>query len=391
MRYFSAQYIFTNNGTPLKRGIIQTDDEGVIISVEDTGGELEDKSRLEYYNGIIIPGLVNCHCHLELSHMKGQTDKKTGLGNFIEQVRSQRNSSLESIKEAAAKSDAAMAGEGVVLCADICNTDNSFAVKNLSRIRYINLLEVFGIDPSRSQKRFEEVLELARKSSENKLISYVVPHALYSTSLTLLRQIRSLGLTNRVTSVHFMESEGEKEFIENHKGPIAESYIRSGLMPDIPETVENHSTGVLEEITSAGNLILVHNTFANRETISAVNSRKGTFWCLCPGSNLYIEDMLPPVKMLMDQGCEIVIGTDSLASNDTISMISEMMILQKNFPSIGLEEIIKWATLNGARALDECDTYGKIEPGKKPGLVLLENIDLQQFNITTDTVSKRLI
>jgi cytosine/adenosine deaminase-related metal-dependent hydrolase len=188
-----------------------------------------------------------------------------------------------------------------------------------------------------------------------------------------------------------MESEGEKEFIENHKGPIAESYIRSGLMPDIPETVENHSTGVLEEITSAGNLILVHNTFANRETISAVNSRKGTFWCLCPGSNLYIEDMLPPVKMLMDQGCEIVIGTDSLASNDTISMISEMMILQKNFPSIGLEEIIKWATLNGARALDECDTYGKIEPGKKPGLVLLENIDLQQFNITTDTVSKRLI
>ena len=391
MRYFSAQYIFTNTGAPLKRGIITTDDDGLILKVEDTGGRLNDRALLEYYNGIIIPGMVNCHCHLELSHLKGRTKRGTGLGSFIEQIRDLRGSDDKTIETAARQTDRLMTEEGVVLCSDICNTEDTFSIKRNSRIKYINLIEVFGIDPSKAEKRIEEALWLKQKSEEYGIPCNIVPHSFYSVSLTLLRLLKQTGEKNSLTSVHFMESAGEKDFLLEKKGPVAESYIRSGLMPPAPETVRSHSAGVKEELTCNGNLLLVHNTFADKEPISEVSSRNNTFWCLCPGSNLYIEGKLPPVHLLIDSGCKIVTGTDSIASNDTISMLNEMKILQQSFPFIKLADLIEWATINGAVALSATDTYGTIEPGKRPGLVLLSDPDLENLKLLPGTYSKRLI
>ncbi len=391
MKKFSAQYIFTNSRKPLKRGIITTDDEGVILDVEDTGGSLREQRTVEFHNGIIIPGFVNCHCHLELSHLKGIAHEGSGLGDFIQQVRNKRVTGTDSIIEAAKRADDNLYREGVVLCADICNTGSSFGLKEKSRIKYINLLEVFGIDPLKAQKRIEEVLKVAEECNKLRLEHYIVPHAVYSVSLTLFRLVRELSSGNKVTSIHFMETEGEKEFISNRTGSIAESYIRSGLMPDYPDTVSNHADAILNEIISSGNLILVHNTCTDSETVARVNKRGNIFWCLCPGSNLYIEDKLPPVKMLKDSGCEIVVGTDSLASNDKLSILHEMKLLQNNFHSLSLEEITQWATINGARALGDSGKYGSIEPGKKPGLLLLTGLDLVNLRLTPDTSVARLI
>jgi len=391
MKKFSSQYIFTNSGMPLKRGIITTDDEGVILNVEDTGGSLAEQRNVEFYNGLIIPGFVNCHCHLELSHLKGIAQKGTGLGDFIQQVRSKRETGTDSIIVAAKKADENLYREGVVLCADICNTDYTFRLKKESLIKYINLLEAFGIDPSKAQKRISEILKVADVCNKSGLDHYIVPHAVYSTSLTLFRLIKELSSGNKVTSIHFMETDAEKEFISNHTGPIAASYIKSGLMPECPDTVTSHTDAILNEITSSGNLIVVHNTCTDRETEAIVNRRGNMFWCLCPGSNLYIEDKLPPVEMLKESGCVIVIGTDSLASNDKISILHEMKLLQDNFLSLSLEEIIQWATINGACALGESEKYGSIEPGKKPGLLLLKELDLVSLRLLPDTSVKRLI
>jgi aminodeoxyfutalosine deaminase len=147
MKQFSAQYIFTSSGKFLKRGIVTTDNDGVVISIEDTGGVLSERHSVEFHNGIIIPGFVNCHCHLELSHMKGSTERGTGLGNFIVQVRSKRDIGIESIISHSEKADNEMLTEGIVVCADICNNSSSLGIKKRSSIKYINLLEVFGIDP----------------------------------------------------------------------------------------------------------------------------------------------------------------------------------------------------------------------------------------------------
>jgi len=105
----------------------------------------------------------------------------------------------------------------------------------------------------------------------------------------------------------------------------------------------------------------------------------------------HIENEIPPVTLLMEEDCEIVIGTDSLASNKKLSILDEIKTLQLNFPYLTIEELVRWATLNGARALVMDDTYGKIETGMKPGLLLLQNLDLINMKLLPESYVTRLI
>jgi cytosine/adenosine deaminase-related metal-dependent hydrolase len=391
MKRLAAQYIFTNSGPVLKRGAINTLADGTIVSIDDNAGDLTEKHSTEFYNGIIIPGFVNCHCHLELSHMKGSTSKGMGLGGFIEQIRNNRDNIKEEIYSSAISADSFMQSEGVVLCADICNTFDSFSIKKESSIMYINLLEVFGLDPEKAQRRMDELKTVAERAKELDLPFYFVPHSAYSMSLTLFRILRNESINNRVTSIHFMENSGEETFLKDNTGPLLASYIRSGLLPARLETPENHATVILNEITHSGNLILVHNTFVNREIINMIKKRGNLYWCLCPNSNIYIENTIPPVKLLIGENCELVIGTDSLASNTSLSILEELKTLQLNFPDIPVETLISWATINGARALGEEERFGSIEPGKRPGLLLIENVDLQNMKLLPESTVRRLI
>jgi cytosine/adenosine deaminase-related metal-dependent hydrolase len=196
---------------------------------------------------------------------------------------------------------------------------------------------------------------------------------------------------NRVTSIHFMETEAEKMILETHSGPLMDSYRESGLLEGVPELVRDHAEAVLREITLSGNLILVHNTFADRNTLELVKKRRNLFWCLCPSSNIYIEDHLPPVNLLNEENCTIVTGTDSLASNSRLSILDEIRTLQDHFPSVSLEDLVQWATINGARALGQEKWFGSVEPGKKPGLILLQDVDIQNLKLLPESCVKRLI
>jgi cytosine/adenosine deaminase-related metal-dependent hydrolase len=391
MKKFSAQYILTNTGPPLKRAVITTENDGTIKNVKDTDGNMEERHSIKFYNGIIIPGFVNCHCHLELSHMKGTVQKGGGLGGFIEKIRDTRDINSKNITTSALAADFDMCSQGVVLCADICNTSATFGIKNKSRIRYINLLEVFGIDPDKATRRMDEISKVAVIAEGKNLNFCLVPHSAYSVSLPLFRLLRERTQNNKVTSIHFMESAGEKAFLNDHSGPLMVSYEQSGLLPSRLEIVENHADVVLNEITRSGNLILVHNIFADRSTVRSIRERGNLFWCLCPNSNIHIEDKYPPLSMLLEEGCDIVIGTDSLASNDRLNMIDELKTLQAAFPYVSIEELVCWASANGARALGEESLYGTIEPGKKPGLLLLQDVDLLNMKLLPESFVTRLI
>ncbi|MDQ1297398.1 MAG: Amidohydro-rel protein, partial [Bacteroidota bacterium] len=322
---------------------------------------------------------------------KGIIPEGKGLGDFISRVRSIRDRMLPDIKTAARNTDNDMYREGIQLCADICNTPDTFEIKSKSLLHYINMIEAFGIDPGKARKRFEEITKVTEEAERYGLNWSVVPHSVYSVSLPLFRLLKERTENNSVTSIHFMETEGESAFLSHHSGPIRESYDKTGLFPDNPDLPADHATTIKNEVTSSGNLILVHNTFADRNIIREVQKRKNTYWCLCPNSNLYIENKVPPVDMLRSEGCEIVIGTDSLASNKKISILSELKTLQHYFPSVTLGEMIRWSTINGARALCEDHNFGKIEVGIKPGLLLLENVDLINFKLLPETSVTRLI
>ncbi len=391
MKRFAAQYIITCSGPPLNRAVITAEDDGTIINVDQTGGDLKELASTEFYNGIIIPGFVNCHCHLELSHLRGSTSKSKGLGTFIQEIRTKRAENQNTVISAALSGDRMMYNEGIVLCADICNTPDTFSIKKRSKIRYINLLEVFGIDPDKAAKRFGEILKVAEVAGEMDLPFSIVPHSAYSMSITLLNLLKNESSDNYVTSVHFMETDEEQMFLHDHSGPLSLSYERGGLMPHRLETAECHAEIVLNYITRSGSLILVHNTFADRNTIRRVKERDGLFWCLCPNSNNYISGTFPPLKLLLEERCEIVMGTDSLASNTGLSILEELKTVQENSPGIPINDLVVWATLNGARALGEQHRFGSIEAGKKPGLLLIENVDLQKLKLLPESFVTRLI
>jgi cytosine/adenosine deaminase-related metal-dependent hydrolase len=391
MKHFSAQYIFTNDGPPLKRGIVTADDDGTITGVEDPGRDFKERESVEFHNGIIIPGFVNCHCHLELSYMKDLIPPKKGLAEFLKYFRTGREEGAENILTSISRADNDMYRDGVVLCADICNTRLTFDLKKKSRIKYINLLEVFGIDPEKADRRMNEIRQLSKIAHDYRIPSWIVPHSAYSLSLSLFRLLRTETESNKISSVHFMETECEKSFLKYHDGPILESYKDSGLGLEVLETVEDHAAAILEEITPSGNLILVHNTFADRTTIKKIKKRENLFWCLCPNANLYIEDQVPPLDMLIEENCRIVTGTDSLASNDRLSILEELKTLHTFYPWVALQDLIMWATLNGAMALGEEVEYGSIRPGKKPGLLLLQDIDLHKLQLLPESRVTKLL
>jgi len=130
-------------------------------------------------------------------------------------------------------------------------------------------------------------------------------------------------------------------------------------------------------LQNAQNAILVHNTFMQQQDVDYIqiktqNSKPATFICLCVNANLYIEDVLPPIKMFRNNNCTIVLGTDSLASNWTLNILDEIKTIRKSFPAIPLQEPLSWATINGARALNMDHRLGSFEKGKRPGVLLLD-------------------
>lgn len=391
MRYFSAQYVYTKKGSLLSRPVIRTENDGTIISIEETSGNLPERHSIEFYNGIIVPGFVNCHCHLELSWMKGKIPGGTGLGDFLMNLNSVRAGFKEDALPSMKAADKQMDSEGIVLCADICNSSLSFSIKKRSRIKYISLLEVYGIDSRKAAKRIDEIMNVAGEAERESLPWQLVPHSVYSVSLPLFRLIRGISEANKLTSIHFLESDDEVTFLYSKTGRLMDAYNRI-LSPDSEiNSVKDHTSAVLEEITPYGNLILVHNTYITREIIKALKKREGIFYCLCPNSNLYIGGKIPPAELLADEQCEIVIGTDSLSSNINLSMLDEIKTLQEKFPEIGLEVFIGWATINGAKALGEESWAGSIEPGKKPGLLVIENADLTNLKLLRTSSVRRLI
>jgi len=367
VRRISAQYLFTSAGRPLRRGIVTVAGDGTVTGVEDTGGSLRESASTEFYNGVIIPGFVNCHSHLELSHMRGLIPAGGGLSDFIVSVRDRREASDDEIMAAVRAADIEMRSGGVVACGDISNSPVTAVTKSKSPIRFITFAEVFGLDPAVAEVRMRGALEVCEEMRRRSLQAQVTPHSLYSVSAPLSEMIREQISPDSVISLHFLESDDERKM------------------------AQGHADAALGLSRLASRLLLVHNTVITREEALKVASAGNTWFCLCPSSNMYISGKMPPAAMLRELTGKIAVGTDSLASTCRLSMISELLLLQEAVPGIPAEELIRWGTINGAMALKCDDILGSIEPGKRPGLLLVEPFDLQNMRLLPESRVRRLV
>ena len=397
MRKIAATYIFPVNQSPIKNGILTCAPDGTIVEISGNNEKLTEQSGLEYYSGILVPGFVNTHCHLELSYLKGKIEEKTGIGGFIGKINELRNQETGNPEKAIQVADRKMWASGTAAVGDISNSNLSIDTKKSSKIFYHTFIESFGFHPSRAERAFDYAQFVQSQFKAAGLSNSIVPHSPYSVSKPLFQKIKENALIeNSILTIHNQESESEQQFFADGTGAIT-NHLTNNLGIGISHwepTGKSSLISILNYLPTENQLLLVHNTLTKKEDLEELKrtrSLENTFFVLCPNSNLYIENKLPPISLFCEENLNICLGTDSLASNHELSVLSEMITIQLHFPELKLDKIMQWACLNGAKALQIEDKFGSFEVGKKPGVTLISGIDFKTMKLTEKSIVKRLI
>ncbi len=391
MRKITADYIFPVSSEPIKNGVVIVGNDGAILAVE--AREQHDEATLEHYRGVIVPGFVNTHCHLELSHMKGKAETGTGLLPFIYKVVNFRDIPMEEILSGIEKADQEMYENGIVAVGDISNKLDTAATKNESSIRYYTFVEMFDfmLDDwaERTFQQYKEVFD--GQSNHNRNRKSCVPHAPYTVSKRLFKMINEVNAPGDTVSIHNQETVHENEYFLCKKGDFLEFFDTFKIPANGFEATGKSSIHyALENMDPKCRTLFVHNTMTSTEDLKAAQAwSDNVYWATCPNANLYIENRLPNYKVFMENSARLTIGTDSLTSNWQLSVIEEMKTIAKYQSNIPFETMLQWATLNGAKALGFEKDIGSIEEGKTPGLNLL-NLK-EDLKLGAETKVKRIL
>lgn len=380
MRYFSAEYIIPVSSYPIKNGVIAIDDDGSICGVYDVLSAPKDV-EIEVLDGVLIPGFINTHCHLELSHMKGLIAKETGLVNFIGEVLNNRTpTNPDDVNQAMFAADTLMFNNGIQAVGDHVNSAVSATIKSESKIKYHTFVEIIGFKDEDAVAKIDNAKEIEFYFDSQH--SSITPHAPYSCSKAIFKYLKKSTTDNNIISIHNQESEEENKFFRYKTGDFIDFYDRMGLNLDFFKAqARNSIQSYLSYLPLNNKCILVHNTFTSLKDLDFINRMgRDVVMCLCPKANLYIEGTLPKINILSEHLDNIAIGTDSFASNDTLNILDELKVIHAQFKDLDFITTIKWATLNGAKALGLDAELGSLEVGKKPGLVLLKGMTMLKIN-----------
>ncbi len=317
----------------------------------------------------VLPGLVNAHAHLELSWMRGLVPPATSMPAWASALMALRRASAV---DPAPAIDAAIAGAraaGTSLVADVANTLDTYAPIVRSALRAVVFRELIGFraaDP-------ETIVAAAGKDVAGlppspRVRVALVPHAPYSVSGPLIEALARRA-ANGPTSIHLAESPEEGQFLRDGSGAWREVLESVGARN--PEW-RPPACGPVEYAERLGlltsRLLAVHCVQLGRDEIAGL-ARAGATIVTCPRSNEWTGAGTPPIDAFYASGARVAIGTDSLASADTLSLFDEMAAVRRIAPRVPAAMILESATRTGAQALGFGAELGTIEPGRRAELV----------------------
>ena len=374
MRFLTADYLFPLDQKPIKEGVVNVDKSGKIISVIDSRKKIPT-NKLEVFEGIISPGFINTHCHLELSYLQNKISKQVGLVDFIKELQLKKINN-ENIYEAIEYAENLMIKNGIMGVGDICNTDYTLKQKVKNNLKYYNFIELYGVKNNQIEQCFNYAKWLKNKFIKYNLKSTIVPHSTYGVHPRLMHMILHYVGKNDLISIHNLETESERDYLQKKEGNI---FIWLKQL-DADLSIWSETPNSYELINNFNKqIIFVHNTFAKKIEV------ENKLCCTCPKANLFIEGVLPSYDKF-DKNT-LCVGTDSLASNENLSILEELLIIQNN-STYCLNTLLKIGCLNGAKALN-FKSLGSITEGKNPGLNLITNI--KNLKLTNESVVKPLL
>ncbi len=377
---FSANQLFNGKEFLPQGHVVIAQTNGTIADIVPLHNAGDDVQLL---NGIVCPGFINTHCHLELSHMKGLIPEHTGLTNFIWDIVTLRHFAEEEILQAIQYGEDEMLRNGIVAVGDICNNTLTLQQKQQQRLAYYNFIEISGWLPAVATQRYQAGKTLLNAyTSALPYAAAMVPHAPYSVSEALWQLLKP-GFTGHTISMHNQETPCEDELFIYGTGGFNDMYKKMRIdHTHFTCTGKSSIQSTAHHLQQAGRLLLVHNTITRQQDLDFIKTHitPQVYYCLCPNANQYIEAAIPPATMLLQNGVNITLGTDSLASNHSLSILHEMKTLLHALPQLPLAALLQWATLNGAKALGMEETLGSFEKGKRPGVLHISGMGQGQTN-----------
>jgi hypothetical protein len=373
MRRIAADYIFPVSGPPVKNGIIEFDSQGRILSVTDTGGDFKETSRLEYYNGILVPGLIIPCCRIEPYIFQTEISNYASLRRFI--TRKPAELILPPEAETRFRSfDIYLKKSGIRGMGCITNLFHFFRNKSEGGTYYHSFIEIF---PEKKSDAFESF----NKAIEDIMIGwndYGLPSSIIPFNFCLEEEI--------IAQI--------SDFSTNHDNPLI---LGCPGMENEPSSVLKKFSVVLSRLTGKeeGQAL---STFRNPVIIVTGNLSglsevlNDNIFILIPTDNSYlIDNLLIEKDFLIKCSGNLLFSRYLLSFNTKVSLISDLINLQLKIPCLSFDDLIKCFTLNPARALRMDHQAGSFVPGKIPGINLITNFDFDEFKLTNKSELKVII
>lgn len=363
-----ARWVVPVTSPPIENGLV-TISAGKIERIEANASSVKDE--LDLGNNILLPGLVNSHCHLEFSDLKRPLGKPgIKFTDWIPLVVKERISNdPEFSKSAAIKMGIRESVDsGVAYIGEITTAPTDVNDYHIDSIRTIVFHELLGRNDNQRAEKLRQ-FDATRLEFESSSIDFgISPHAPYSVGPLLFEDILAQAQVHQLPlAMHLAESKEELELLANVDGPFAELLQRLNAWH--PETYQagKRPLDYLKALSNHPRSLIVHGNYLDEEEIDFVADSDMSI-AYCPRTHAYFDHDEYPLKDLLARKINVCLGTDSRASNPDLSLLGEMKEVKRCFPDLDGESIVRLATHSGAVALGIDNRCGAIEKGKDAAL-----------------------
>ncbi len=371
-----ARYVVPVEGDVIESGAVAIEKDRVVAV--GPALDLDAPDAMDYGDAVICPGLVNAHTHLELGYLAGRVPPGADFADWLRRLvgtmaaePQSRNQVLDAVREGIAQS----IRSGVTMVGDITRAAAwSREALASSPIRGVSFGEVIAIG-SRRQLLSERLRAATDRTFETTAMRIgLSPHSPYTVEPEAMRACAreaAAGGGGLPVCIHLAESREESAFTQSASGPLAEHLRELGVWDSqIPES----ECGPVELVARTGLLsprtVVAHANYVTDADLGLIRE-SGAHVAYCPRTHHAFKHAPHRFGEMMASGINVCIGTDSLASNPSLSVLDELRFLRRRYSDISGEDLLAMGTIRGARALGYGSEAGSLVAGKFADLVVI--------------------
>ena len=368
----NAKYILPVTSPPIQNGSLLIKNGKIQFIGKENDCPNGPHQVFHYPEHLLMPGLINAHTHLSLSRLKNKIKSGIPFNNWIKEIISYSDSLTEiDEKDASKEGIKDLIATGTTTVGDISGSGFSIEAMQTMGVRGVVFLEIIGFKKSMKEDQMNRVHHLLWDCKGDGLVKCgLSPHATYSVSPQLIKLSFRLAKVKKLPLVmHIAETKEELEFVEKGEGDLRKLLESLEVWEPEWEPQKISPIKYLENSGDLNGITGVHLNHISDEDLKIIKKNNMSV-ISCPKSNKWFQrDSNHNLMKFLENKINVAIGTDSLASNETLNMFDELSLMRKQFPEITNETLLEMVTINGARALGLEKEVGSLETGKKADII----------------------